>query len=155
MFKVDTTRVRKDLEILIGLERKGAIRGVDYKIGNGPDNWIIIFGALELPIKLFNLKWLNIKLPVPPDIYHPTSRGRFRYYDLILVDSQLRTKTRNGWELIDRQFDKMYPDEVRRGWNFLCCYPNDCREETDIRAILAVAQNFLLDRAGKGSQIRR
>ena len=147
---MDVRRLRNDLRILIELQRKGLITGVDWKIDGGLDNWIIIYGAMKLPQDIFNLEELNIKLPVSMSLYEPTSRGRFSFYNVILVDSKLRRKTRNGWDPIARQFGNMYPDEARRGWNFVCIYPRDCRGETDVRAIFGLIQKWAIDNGDKG-----
>ena len=146
---MDITRLRNDLRLLTKYKQLGLIRDVDWNI-DGLDNWITIFGALKLPQEIFNLTELNIKLPVPASLYEPTSKGRYSFYNVILVDSKIRTRTQNGWETIARQFNHMYPDEVRRGWNFLCVLPHDVRKENDIRSIFPLLQLWSLENGDEG-----
>lgn len=147
---MEIDKLARDLKILLDLKRKGAIRDVDWNL-DGLDNWIIIFGAAKLPPGEFNLPDMNIKLPVPANLYEPSSRDRYHFYSTIFIDSKLRRKSRRSWEPIARQFPDMYPEEKGKGWSFLCVFPADCHESTDVRSILPVAANWIITN-GKGKR---
>ena len=139
----------RDIKILVEMKRRGLIRDVDYDI-DSPYRWIAIFGAVKLPMQFFNLPDLSVKLPVPLSLYQPTGDGHYSFYDILLVDSRIRTRTRNGWEPIARQFSNMYPEQSRLGWNFLCVIPKKVRKEVDIRAIFPILQKWAMDNGDKG-----
>ena len=140
---MDITRLQKDINILISLKRQGVIRDVDWSIGSA-DEWITIFGAFPLPAGEFSYPDVNLKLPIPADLYEPSSRNKFHYYGTIFVDRRLRRKVGRKWAPIARQYPGENRKEARRGWSFLCIFPRDVREGTDIRAILPIVQRFIL-----------
>ncbi len=141
-------RLRWDLKLLEALKRQGVIRDYDYSV-KGVAKWLNIFGAFQLPLGKFNYPDVNLKLPIPDNIYEPSSKGRFHFYDVILIDSKLRIRGRNGWEHIQRQIKNMYPEEEKKQWSLLCVIPHDAFEDTDLRSIIALTQDFVLRNGGE------
>lgn len=141
---MDKHRLLRDLKIPAALKSQGVIRDYDYNI-DGRDDWIAIFGAFPVPAGRFNYPDVNIKLPIPANLYDPSSKDRFYFYDVIFIDSKLRVKGKHGgWEPVPRQILRMYPDEERKGWSLLCVIPHDAWADTDLRSVIALAQAFLL-----------
>lgn len=143
---MDIRRVRRDLEILTGLKRAGAIRGVDWS-PEPADPWIIVLGAFKLPAGRFNLPDCNLKLPLPVNLYDrlPGRPERHAFYSAIFLDETLRQRgPRGGWEPLRRQFA---PDgrHAGKGWAFLCVYPQAVGADADIRALFPVIQRFLFN----------
>jgi len=136
-------KLRWDLELLLALKRQGVIRDFDYSV-NGIDNWVAIFGAFPLPADKFSYPDANIKLPIPDDLYEPSSNGKLHWYGVIFIDAKLRRRAGKKWMPIARQLPHMNERESKKGWSFLCVIPHDASEYTDIRAILPIIQDFIL-----------
>jgi len=139
---MDIRRLRRDLEILLELEKQGAIRGVDWNL-DGVDDWIIIYGAFKLPND-FNLPDVNIKLPIPEDLYEFRG-GKFQFYTTVFIDSKLRRRSKNGrWRKINRQIDTL--GEMEKGWSFLCVIPRPVVEDVDVRSVFPIVQRWLINK---------
>jgi len=140
---MDNNKLGNDIQILQSLKGQGAIKDVDWNI-DGVDNWIIIYGAAKLPERRFSYSDFNLKLPIPADLYEPKGGGKYGYYGYLLIDSDLRVKVGNEWRPIARQFPDMNSKEAAKGWSFLCLYPHDVDEGTDIRALIPIVQEWII-----------
>lgn len=141
---MDFIRLRKDLKILTNLKKQGVIRDVDWRI-DGIYDFLSIFGAGKLPPEKFNLPDFNIKLPIPANLYDPKGDRKFYFYRTIFIDAKLRRRVGTKWVPIARQLPNMNKREAGKGWAFLCVYPHDVREDTDIRALLPLVQRWILE----------
>jgi len=144
---MDVIRLRKDVQIVVDLDKQGAIRGADWSV-DGKDNWIIMYGGAKLPPGKFNFPDVNIKLPIPANLYDPMGGGKFHFYRTIFIDSRLRRNVGGKLRPIARQMPNMNATEAGKGWSFLCVYPHAVREEADIRALIPIVQRWIMGNGG-------
>lgn len=141
---MNVKKVNWDIRIGQELARTGAIRGFDWS-SDMRDPWIIVKGAFRLPQDRFTLPDVNLKLPLPNNLYDPAGNNRLWFYHLIFIDEALRMRRADGeWMMIPRQIPDMDAGEAEKGWAFLCVYPRPVRPEVDIRALFPIVQRFLL-----------
>ena len=157
--------LNRDLALLLSVVGT-QIRGIDWSTDDARDRWIIIWGGIRVPtldpqhpgqsrpMNVFNRPDVNLKLPVPQDLYDalPGQTSRVRFFTDVYVDTGLRIwdGARSGWREPMRYYSGLDPHTGAslQGWSYLCVIPSrQVDPNVNVLSVLAMVQRFLLTEA--------
>ena len=152
----------RDLAMLVAMTGK-QIGQVDWSTEKRNDMWLIIWDAIRIPTRdqggreagtnQFNREDIDLKLPLPQNLYDPVpgQRGHVYFYRDIFLSPELLVWDRAArrWRQPRHYFTDANPHTGKAlgGWAYLCLLPRCVDRGKNVLSVLAQVQRFLLHEA--------